>query len=137
MTSNRAISKKYFASYRTDGFSVPHYVVCFFMNRILHAVTILFLAVAGAADEPRQTHSDSQVPDMIDLDDLQPFGVASSREITTLIRQLGGKQFKDRESAQNTLEIDQVFLKWIRIPVPVSAAGMCVLGCYNHCINRH
>ena len=74
------------------------------MNQILHAVTILFLAVAGAADEPRQTHSDSQVPDMTDLDDLQPFGVASNREITTLVRQLGGKQFKDRESAQNTLE---------------------------------
>jgi hypothetical protein len=83
---------------------VPHYVVYFFMSRILHAVTIFFLAVAVTADEPRQTRSDSQVPDMIDLDDLQPFGVASSREITTLIRQLGAKQFKDRESAQNTLE---------------------------------
>ncbi len=74
------------------------------MNRILHAVTILLLAFVVAADEPRQTHSDSQIPDVIDLDELQPFGVASNREINNLVRQLGAKQFNDRESAQNTLE---------------------------------
>ncbi len=74
------------------------------MNRIPHAVTILLLAIAGAAGEPWQAHGDSQVPDMIGLDDLPPFGVASRREITALIGQLGAEQFKDRETAQNTLE---------------------------------
>ena len=74
------------------------------MNRILHAVTILLLAFVVAADEPRQTHSYSQIPAVIALDELQPFGVASNREINNLVRQLGAKQFNDRESAQNTLE---------------------------------